>query len=397
MSNKNNEQEDLIKLEEKAYFELCQIIAEGMQSQNVDLLDIRIAEWKKKYKKLIDGTSPNSKFKKKIEFLLNQYYSSVTQYILQQLKIKEYVKIQNQSKALKNLYSIIKETNDLKTLKQKVKKWESKYPVYSFLKMYQKRITSYTREKNLEENAFDQNKAFSELVDITKTNSTLDELKYKLSKWEENYSINKKFEIDDFIKNQNEVKKYTSDEYLTSIARDYVLEENQNNNVIKEKENSLDNQAKAYNSLLEIVKKPNNANKVFEWVYKNRNLEFNDNYKELILSATYIDYSLSYLNNIEPIKINLSNHLISFDEYNNMYELKRYAAISYFNLLLPTENKISNKSFNEQEKETFFETVHEHSIQANLIEKIDETVNEYSEKKYDENTINLNIQKTISG
>ena len=96
MSDEIDKQEELNKLEEQACFELCQIIAEAMQTQNVDLLDQRIAEWKNKYKKLLDGSVPNSKFKKKIEFLLNEYYSSVTRYIQEQIKFREYVKIENQ-------------------------------------------------------------------------------------------------------------------------------------------------------------------------------------------------------------------------------------------------------------------------------------------------------------
>ena len=144
MSEEANKQEELNKLEEQACFELCQIIAEAMQTQNVDLLDQRIAEWKRKYKKLLDGSLPNSKFKKKIEFLLNEYYSSVTRYIQERIRFKEYVKIENQSKAIRKLRTIIKETNDLHTLEKKVKEWKNKYPYESFLKMYQRIIDKST-------------------------------------------------------------------------------------------------------------------------------------------------------------------------------------------------------------------------------------------------------------
>ena len=154
--NKKVQEEDLKKLEDEAYFELCQIIAEAMELQDVDLLNARIASWKNKYKKLLDRPSTNSRsdFKKRIEFLLNQYYSEVTKYILSQLKLNEEKKIKNQSKALTELYTIIRDTNDYDLLKKKVKKWEEKYPVSGFLKMYQKRIHLYTRDKNLRENAY---------------------------------------------------------------------------------------------------------------------------------------------------------------------------------------------------------------------------------------------------
>ena len=214
--NKKVQEEDLKKLEDEAYFELCQIIAEAMELQDVNLLNARIASWKNKYKKLLDRPSTNSKsdFKKRIEFLLTQYYSEVTKYILSQLKLQEQKKVENQAKALRELYTIIRDTNDYDLLKKKVKKWEEKYPVSGFLKMYQKRIHLYTRDKNLRENAFKQEEAFSDLVDITKVHGTLDELKNELSLWEEKYSINDKYTIDDFLNHQIEVKRYTSDEFL---------------------------------------------------------------------------------------------------------------------------------------------------------------------------------------
>ena len=45
-----------------------------------------------KHKKLLDNPSPE--FKKRIEYLLNEYYSSVTQYIQSQIKFNENKKIE---------------------------------------------------------------------------------------------------------------------------------------------------------------------------------------------------------------------------------------------------------------------------------------------------------------
>ena len=67
MGNAKAEKEELKKLEDEAYFELCQIIAEAIQLQDIELLDYRIASWKNKYKKLLDNPSPE--FKKRIEYL----------------------------------------------------------------------------------------------------------------------------------------------------------------------------------------------------------------------------------------------------------------------------------------------------------------------------------------
>ncbi len=356
MSNTKAEKEELKKLEDKAYFELCQIIAEAMQLQDIELLDYRISSWKNRYKKLLDGLA-SPEFKKKIEYLLNEYYSSVTQYIYSQIKFKENKKIENQSKALVKLYRIIKETNDLNTLKSKVKEWEKQYPKSSFLKMYQKKIDSYTSTRNLEENAFNQEEAFSDLVDITKRTSTFEEFSKSREEWEKKYSIHNKFELDDFIKHQSEVKRYTSDEYLHSISReDEVFKENNDSataeitelpkSLLHKKYSDLDKQAAAYASVLAISKKPNNVNEMFKWVHKNSSIRFNDKYKELILSATYLDYSPTYLNKLRIPNLNLNSKSLSYEEFKDMDDIKKYAIISYFNLLLPPEKAISNNFFN---------------------------------------------------
>ena len=375
--NKKVQEEDLKKLEDEAYFELCQIIAEAMELQDVDLLNARIASWKNKYKKLLDRPSTNSRsdFKKRIEFLLNQYYSEVTKYILSQLKLQEEKKVENQAKALRELYSIIRDTNDLDLLKKKVKKWEEKYPVSGFLKMYQKRIQLYTREKNLKENAFEQEQAFNDLVDVTKVHGTLDELKNELALWEEKYSINNKYSIDDFLTHQTEVKRFTSDEFLQSIAREESTPDNIDKNeidIVEEYNNNscsdLSVQASSYAALLKISKTPNSVNEMFTWVYKNRNTKFNDKYKELILSATYLQYSPAYLNKMQKPKMDMSKNSLSFDEYKNIDDIKKYAIISYFNLLLPPEKAVSNDYFNKN-----IQTLYAKSEKARVSDIKDET------------------------
>ncbi len=350
-SSKDINNEDLKKLEDQAYFELCQIIAEALEYQDVELLDARIATWKTKYKKLLDrpSTSSKSDFKKRIEFLLNQYYSSVTQYILSQLKLNEEKKIEKQAKAMKELYRMIKETNDLDLLKKKVEKWKEKYPVSGFLRMYQRRIESYTREKNLEQNAFKQEEAFSDLVDITKKLRTFDELKEEIALWENKYSINNVFTIDDFIKHQSEVKRFTSDEFLQSIARDDEVEAVNADKLIENNTNdfsSLSVQSHAYAALVAISTSPDSVNEMFKWVYKNCHIKFNDKYKELILRSTYLNYRPAFLHQLSKPKIDMSKDSLSYDEYKNMDDIKRYAIISYFNLLLPKNQSISNDYFN---------------------------------------------------
>ena len=349
--------EDWKKLEDQAYFELCQIIAEAMQLQDKELLDYRIASWKNKYKKLLDRPSTNSKsdFKKRIEFLLNQYYSSVTQYILKQLQKREQEKLKNQSKAMRELHNLIRDTNDLTLLNKKIDKWKKKYPISRFLNMYQKRISTLTREKNIEANTFDQESAFKDLVDITKKIGTIDELNKKVDEWEKKYSINNKFKISDFkdTGKESQVNRFVSEDFLTSIARDDSKPEDQenkqDNNINQENDNSyssLSVQKSAYLSLLSTSKSLNNVDEMFKWVYKYNNVKFNDKYKELILRATNLNYSPVFLNKMERPNINVLSSSLSFDEYQNISDIKRYAIISYFNLLLPPEKSKSNNFFN---------------------------------------------------
>lgn len=359
MGNAKAEKEELKKLEDEAYFELCQIIAEAMQEQSIELLDYRIASWKDKYKKLLDNPSPN--FKKRIEYLLTEYYSSVTQYIQSQIKFNENKKIENQSKALRELYVIIRDTDDLKTLEKKVNSWKEKYPKDKFLKMYQSKYEHMTSKRNLRENAFDQEVAFKDLVEITKHTGTFEEFAREREQWENKYSIHDKFELDDFIKHQSDIKRYTSDEYLHSISRDEDPKENSNltasetTEAPKEAEqeeqpqkvySDLAKQASAYTALLAISQKPNNVNEMFKWVYKNGSIKFNDKYKELILNATYLDYSPTYLNKLRTPGLNVNNKSLSYEEFKEMDDIKRYAIISYFNLLLPPDKAISNVFFN---------------------------------------------------
>ena len=381
--------EELKKLEEAAYFELCQIIAEALQFQDIELLDIRIANWKKKYKKLLD--SPYSaNFKKKIEFLLNEYYSSVTQYILQQIRKIEHKKIEKQYKAMRKLYDILDNNKNIKTLKEKIKSWKEKYPVDAFLNMYQKKINSLTRNKNLENYAFDQDKAFYDLYRITKISGTIEELKEELKKWKEKYRINNKFKIDDFDnKHKSDVKRYVSNEYLQSIAKsdDKTNESSQlnakpNDTVIEasDSKSSNDNysdistQDKAYKKLLSIIRKHNNVNEVFDWVYKNSSIKFNDKYKELILASTCIEYSPAFLTQIRKPNIKILDKSLTLDGYKNILELKRYAIISYFNLLLPKEQSIANSIFDSFVQELYYKAK---SKESSMVENPMETAMEF--------------------
>ncbi|MBQ3145533.1 MAG: hypothetical protein IJB90_03060 [Clostridia bacterium] len=349
------EQEELNKLENEAIIELYQIIALAHQTQDLDYLDSMISAWKYKYKKILDNPSPD--FRKKIEKLLNESYSKVVEYILSQIKLKEEKKIENQRKALRELYKILSDNYDYDIVIDKIKKWETKYPYDSFLKMYQKRIDLAKREKNIEQYAFKQEEAFKDLYyGVVNRSGSLEELKEYLHKWEEKYSINDKFTIDDFIKHQSEVKRYTSDEFLISISKkdDMILD----NMEPKSFDSSPEAQYSAYKRLESILKGKNNIDEIFKWVYENNYIKFNDCYKQRIIQiATYFDdYSPKHLKTLPIPDIDLKKPALSIEEYNKIDEIKRYAVISYFNLLLPPTEAVSNNFFTENIRTIYYES-----------------------------------------
>ena len=348
------EQEELNKLEHAAIIELYQIIALAQQIQDIDYLDSMISAWESKYKKILNNPSPE--FKKKIEQLRNYTYFKVVEYILSQIKFKEQKMIENQRKALKMLYGILADNYDYDIVMDKIKKWESKYPYDSFLKMYQKRIDSEKREKNILQHAFKQEEAFKDLYyGVVNRSGTIEELKEYLHKWEEKYNINDKFTIDHFIKNQSEVKRYMSDDFLISIAKkeEHILEDDTIN---KTTDSSPNSQNAAFKELESILKGKHTTDEVFNWVYKNNSIKFNDYYKQRIISATALDYSPKYLKTLPTPNIDLTKNVLSIDQYYKMDEIKRYAILSYFNLLLPQSQAISNNFFTNHIKTIYTES-----------------------------------------
>lgn len=386
------EQEELNKLENEALEELYQIIAIAYQVQDIDYIDSMISAWKAKYKKILDNPSPD--FKKKIEKLLNESYSKVVEYILSQIKFKEEQAIKNQRRALNELYRIIKDNYDLDTVKKKIKTWESKYPYDSFLKMYQKRIDSAKREKNLEENAFKQEEAFKDLYyGVANRSGTIEELKEYLHKWEEKYSINNKFTIEQFIKHQSEVKRYVSDEFLISIAKkdEHILDTVPSRTC----DSTLSSQDSAYKRLKSIIKGKHNIDEVFKWVYENNSIKFNDYYKQRILTDTDLNYSPKYLKTLSVPNIDLSKPVLSIEQYNKIDEIKRYAIISYFNLLLPPNEAISNNYFTEHIRTIYYES--ERRKHSNIINTFKDEVTPLAKEidlKLDLNDVKGSADKT---
>lgn len=364
MSNSKKEKELEID-EEKAYFELCQIISEAIQTQDANLLEIRINEWKRKY--------PYNKFSKnlkaKIDYILNQYYSELIEYIIKTIKTQEEKKKFNQSKSLVELYKIIKSTNDIKDLKKKVDKWKSNYPIDDFMKMYKSKVQRYTSQKYLEENSFDTEKAFYDLYYMLKTNSTFEELKEKVFIWEKDYSIGEKYSTDDFKKHSSNVKALLDEEYLYSISKEDEKEDS-----VQAKENSLALQTASFGAFTQVLKS-GNMSKVIEWIYKNRNISFNNFYKEQLVSKTAFKFPISMLEN-KKFKMDLNKTGLSFEEYQNIDSSRKYVIAMFINNLMKEK----------AQSETTFQAAFTKSELAKSFKmtKEDITKNKYNEEKSNE-------------
>ena len=322
--------------EEKAYLELCQIIAEAIQTQDINLLQYRIYEWKRKY--------PYEKFSKnlkaKIDYLLNQYYSEVINQILKSIKQRREKKDFNQRKALIKLYKMIKETNDIKELNKKINEWKKEYPVNDFMEMYKKRVKKYTSRKYLEENAFDTNKAFYDLCHLFKANATYEELKDKVLVWEKDYSIGEQFKVDDFNKKSIEVKRMLDDEYLYSISK-----EDEKEDTLRRRKASVAIQAARFEEFMKVIEKGNMA-KIVEWIYKNRNVEFGGFYKEQIITKTSVKFPFSKLENT-TLKLNLNERGLSFCEYQTIDESRRYIITEFIKYLVK-DKKLDYNTFQKE-------------------------------------------------
>ena len=355
MSNnedKRAQEEELKKLEEQAYFELCQIIMEALQLQDIKILNNRLSSWKIKYKKLLDGSTALIEKIKRLQS--DDYIGYIINMIMQRIKITEYIKIENQAKALRKLYLLIKENTDFRTLKSKVEEWKKTYPIQSFMKMYQRKVAYYTRTKTIEDNSFDQEKAFYDLIQITKMNGTPKDFERELGNWEDTYHIHDKFELDDFIKHQSDIKRYAQE--IQAKANPDQENEERKTPEASQQFSDFAKQSVAVNSLLSIIGDSNNLNKVFEWVHKNSSIKFNDEYKALILSKTALEYSPRYLNRLKAPNINILNDSLSLDEYKEIDNIKRYAIISYFNLLLPKGQAIPNNYFDNYVEDIYYKS-----------------------------------------
>lgn len=124
--------------EEQAYFELCQIFAEAIQTQNFTNIEARVSAWKEKYP-IDEFLSPY--IIAKIKRILSKEY---LEYLLgNQLAAKILNNKQKQEKAFNELKEIIenaKKEQDFDKAQSQIAIWRKSHSIYSFDRAYRAKV-----------------------------------------------------------------------------------------------------------------------------------------------------------------------------------------------------------------------------------------------------------------
>lgn len=124
--------------EEQAYFELCQIFAEAIQTQNFTNIETRISNWKSKYP-IDEFLSPY--IIAKIKRILSKEY---LEYLLgNQLATKILNDKKKQEKAFDELKDIIetaKKEKDFNKAQSQISAWRKSHSLYSFDRFYRSKV-----------------------------------------------------------------------------------------------------------------------------------------------------------------------------------------------------------------------------------------------------------------
>lgn len=124
--------------EEQAYFELCQIFAEAIQTQNFTNIEARISNWKSKYP-IDEFLSPY--IIAKIKRILSKEY---LEYLLgNQLATKILNDKKKQEKAFDELKDIIetaKKEKDFNKAQSQISVWKKSHSLYSFDRFYRSKV-----------------------------------------------------------------------------------------------------------------------------------------------------------------------------------------------------------------------------------------------------------------
>ena len=184
-----NKQEFDTATQDQAYFELCQIIAEALQAQDLQMLQVAIYYWENQY--------PVEKFdsfhKEKVKRLLsNEYLSWLAQYIQELSNIARRCKEFDPVKAYDRLIKILVSEHgkgNYDKLKEKIEAWQIAYPMDKFSSYYQSKINEKINEKYLQKavELFSEKTALTELDKIINSTNNISELKCKIRDWKQQF------------------------------------------------------------------------------------------------------------------------------------------------------------------------------------------------------------------
>lgn len=332
--------------EEQAYFELCRIFAEAVQTQNFNGIEAKIAAWKQKY--------PIDKFLNpyiiaKIKRILSAEY---LEYLLgRELAARILKEKEKQDAAFQELQDIIKTAKgeqNFKKTEREIAKWRKNHSLYSFNKTYRTKIlrlisTEYIssitenkkREKAVEE--FKRLKSDVKAYDSKRTKEEVDKWMKKFPAEEFHAAYNKEiakittesleftaqkltqenavFEVENALEEARKdnrqdmlnripsiLAKYNTDKFeddtkkqILELTRESLIlgtaiSLQQEISGVSQMENeeydigSLSQRAASIEFRKILDKNPHNVTGILDWIHKYRNVNFSDVPKETILT-----------------------------------------------------------------------------------------------------------------
>lgn len=177
--------------QEQAIYELMQMMAEAVQMQDLNFLQLVVQIWESKYK--ADLNKFNSYYKQRLKKLLEYYEQIVKRLRENPMPQLEFLQAESVSD-LEKIIESAKKHKDLEKLNSELKAWKAKHPQSQFNEIYKQKIESLTNRSKLLSitKAFNQRKAFIELegiIDKAKDHKDLVLLEKDIDTWKGKFKV----------------------------------------------------------------------------------------------------------------------------------------------------------------------------------------------------------------
>lgn len=359
--------------EEEAYYELCEIIALAQRTENYTKFQNDLNQWKKHYP--IELFS--DKYKSKIKYMLSEEF--LDSVLKNYLAFEKYSKLDpnKQLDKFRRIFAKAEHHKDEKKLDADLKAFYADYPLEYLKEKFPHivaRLTSRSyREKILQK--FDSREAYEEFLAVIytpKNYSSLSDFEAAIKPLQEKYPLNdfsdeyrSKLEpllAESSLKQIFETANETTTLDLGDLDDGTIIDLEDS----KALSTGVFNQKTAYFELLEIMKKPNDVNGVFDWTYKYMRFinGFDDYHKGVILSTLLPYYKIPKQEDYRiPIMDSKSHDYLSFKEYQAMDDIKMAAILQYLAIISTTGNLTNDDIEN-------LETIHSNSMKAQAVDSV---------------------------